>query len=357
MSSNAWFKKGTTSLLRTALLASMVVCIFSSRGSTAGIDKQAVNEVQFEPGKDAFRPNEPLLVKAQVLLSRAHFSSGEIDGKPGPNFSKALFAFATDRGLKPTDTLDENVWRELSNEFTEPPLIEYTIEVADTRGPFAEKIPARMEDMKDLPSLSFVSPRELLAEKFHMSETLLSALNPGKKLESAGERITVINLHQAKLEKPVRLEVNKTDQTLKAFGRDDKLLAFYPVTAGSSEKPAPSGRLRVTGIKKNPTYRYNPKYAFKGVHSTKPFTIKAGPNNPVGAVWIGLSAEGYGLHGTPEPAKVSKSESHGCIRLTNWDAIELANSIVKGTPVDFVGGEQYKAARRGGGRGSPRGRR
>ena len=342
--------------MRKAAAACFALWLSASPGTTAGLDVQAVNEAQFEAGKAASPAKEPLLLKAQVLLSRARFSPGEIDGKPGANFSKALSAFARDRGLQATDKLNEEVWRELAKVSTEPPLTEYTIAEADVRGPFAAKIPARLEDMKDLPALSFVSPRELLAEKFHMSEALLSALNPGKKLDSAGERIVVVNLAQnlaqAKLEKPARIEVNKTDQTLQAFGRDGKLLAFYPVTAGSSEKPAPSERLKVTVIKKNPTYRYNPEYGFKGVRTRKPFTVKPGPNNPVGAVWIGLSGEGYGLHGTPEPAKVSKSESHGCIRLTNWDALELASAITKGTPVDFVGDEQERRTARAQARGS-----
>jgi lipoprotein-anchoring transpeptidase ErfK/SrfK len=152
----------------------------------------------------------------------------------------------------------------------------------------------------------------------------------------------VPNVPQAKLGKIARIEVNKTDQTLRAFGPDGKLVAFYPVTAGSSEKPAPSGRLKVTIVKKYPTYHYNPEYRFKGVHTRRPFTIQAGPNNPVGVVWIGLSGEGYGLHGAPEPSKIGKTESHGCIRLTNWDALELADAIGKGDPVEFIGDEQER---------------
>jgi lipoprotein-anchoring transpeptidase ErfK/SrfK len=124
------------------------------------------------------------------------------------------------------------------------------------------------------------------------------------------------------------------------FGRDQQLLATYPATVGSTEKPAPTGRLKITGISKNPTYRYDPKYEFKGVRATKPFTIKPGPNNPVGLVWIGLSREGYGIHGTPDPSKVSKTASHGCIRLTNWDALSVASAVAKGTPVDFSGDEE-----------------
>ena len=136
--------------------------------------------------------------------------------------------------------------------------------------------------------------------------------------------------------------ISKNDQILKLFGRDQQLLATYPATVGSTEKPAPSGRLKITGISRNPTYRYDPKYEFKGVRATKPFTIKPGPNSPVGLVWIGLSREGYGIHGTPDPSKVSKTASHGCIRLTNWDALQLADLVSKGTPVNFIGDESQR---------------
>jgi lipoprotein-anchoring transpeptidase ErfK/SrfK len=199
-----------------------------------------------------------------------------------------------------------------------------------------------MDEMKGLPALSYTSAREAIAEKFHMSEALLSALNPGESFEAAGKSIKIANVEMSgSIGKAARLEIDKTKQTLKAFDRDDKLLAFFPVTAGSAEKPAPNGRLKVKGVSKNPTYRYNPEYAFKGVKARESFTIKPGPNNPVGLVWIGLSpGEGYGIHGTPEPSKVSKSESHGCIRLTNWDALTLASAVRKGTPVDLLGDEK-----------------
>jgi lipoprotein-anchoring transpeptidase ErfK/SrfK len=125
-------------------------------------------------------------------------------------------------------------------------------------------------------------------------------------------------------------------QTVKAFDASGALIGFFPATVGSEEKPTPSGSFKVTSADANPTYRYNPEYRFKGVKSKKPFTIKPGPNNPVGSYWIGLSAEGYGLHGTPNPSKVSKAESHGCVRLTNWDAVLLGTNVKKGTPVVFV---------------------
>jgi lipoprotein-anchoring transpeptidase ErfK/SrfK len=164
-----------------------------------------------------------------------------------------------------------------------------------------------MEDMKDLPSLPYRNPKEKISEKFHMSPDLLVALNPGQNFATAGVRIVVANVSTSNLPKKVaRMEVDKSGQALRTFSADGNLLAYYPATVGSREKPAPGGTLKVTGVRKNPTYRYNPDYAFKGVRSTKPFTIKPGPNNPVGLVWIGLSAEGYGSTVLPSRQKSAK---------------------------------------------------
>jgi lipoprotein-anchoring transpeptidase ErfK/SrfK len=217
----------------------------------------------------------------------------------------------------------------------------YKISEKDVAGPFLNKLPAKMEELKDIPKLGFTSPREAIAEKFHMSEKLLTELNPKKKFDRAGEAIVVVDTNAIEKGQPAeanKVEVDKTRQTVKLFDKSNALIGFYPATVGSEEKPSPSGTLKVTEVNRNPTYRYNPDYHFKGVHSDKPFTIKPGPNNPVGTVWISLSAEGYGIHGTPEPGKVSKAESHGCVRLTNWDAERVAASVSKGTSVEFVDG-------------------
>jgi lipoprotein-anchoring transpeptidase ErfK/SrfK len=199
--------------------------------------------------------------------------------------------------------------------------------------------------MQDLKALGYTSPREAIAEKFHMSEGLLSALNPGKKFNLAGDRIFVTNVLDKQTKFTVgRIEVDKARQTIRVFDPLDALIAFFPATVGSQEKPTPSGSFKVISVDANPTYRYNPAYKFRGVSSNKPFTIRPGPNNPVGSYWIGLSAEGYGIHGTPDPSKVSKAESHGCVRLTNWDAAWLGTNVKKGTPVVFV--EQPEAAQK-----------
>ena len=302
--------------------------------SARPLDIQAVNGAQLEATASK---GSPFIAKAQILLARANFSPGEIDGNPGENLDKAIAAFASSQGVT-TNKLSPELWQKLSSMSDQPALIEYTISNDDVRGPFVEKIPEKMEDMKDLPGLPYRNPKEKISEKFHISPDLLAALNPGEKFDTAGGKVVVPNLSTSKRpQKVARIEVDRMGQTLKAFAADGRLLAYYPATVGSQEKPAQTGMLKVTAISKNPTYRYNPEYAFKGVRTKKPFTIKPGPNNPVGMVWIALSGEGYGIHGTPEPSKIGKTESHGCVRLTNWDALQLASGVSKGTPVNFIG--------------------
>ncbi|UGX99995.1 L,D-transpeptidase family protein [Bradyrhizobium quebecense] len=304
----------------------------------AGLDAAAINDAVAPPGKLPGRHQvSASIAKLEILLDRAHFSPGEIDGQLGENAQKALTAFAGANGLSFDKAVTPDLWSRLAAASEGAVIVKYTIADADVKGPFLKQVPAKMESMKDLPALNYTGPREALAEKFHMSEALLQALNPGQKFDKAGDSIAVANVIDAGGSAPVaRVEVDKTRQTLSTFDAAGKLIAFYPATVGSTEKPTPSGTLKVTAINKDPTYRYNPKYKFKGVKSKRPFTIKPGPNNPVGSIWINLSAEGYGIHGTPEPGKVSKAVSHGCVRLTNWDAQRVAAGVAKGTPVTFV---------------------
>jgi lipoprotein-anchoring transpeptidase ErfK/SrfK len=322
--------------------AAFVLCLAAQ--TAVALDAQSINDAQWsKQTTDTKGGMSPVVVKAQILLDRAHFSPGEIDGKPGENFKKAVTAFSAEQAVEARGEFGEEVWNKLISLSEEPVLTDYTLLQDDVRGPFLETIPSKMEDMKDLASLGYTSPKEKLAEKFHMSQELLVALNPGKQFNASGERITVANVSAGALpQKAVRLEVDKTTQVLRAFTKEGKLIAVYPVTAGSEEKPAPSGTLKIVSVSKNPTYQYNPEYAFKGVRTKEPFKIKPGPNNPVGLAWIGLSAKSYGIHGTPDPSKVSKTESHGCIRMTNWDVLQLSSIVAKGTVVDFVGDEQAR---------------
>jgi lipoprotein-anchoring transpeptidase ErfK/SrfK len=319
--------------------AALLVCCFPGSAFAAGLDAAAINNAGYRARPAAEDKADATIIKAQVLLDRALFSPGEIDGKLAENTRKALQAFAEARGLTFQKTLTPEIWAKLNETSQGDVITSYTIAEKDAKGPFVEKIPAKLEAMKSLPALGYKSPREALAEKFHMSEGLLAQLNPGKKFDRAGETILVVNGRDPQLKLGVaRIEVDKSRQTVKAFDGGGTLLAFFPATVGSADKPTPSGTLKVVSSDANPYYRYNPAYKFKGVHAKRPFVIKPGPNNPVGAYWIGLSGEGYGIHGTPEPSKISKSESHGCVRLTNWDATLLGASVKKETPVDFVEG-------------------
>src|ERR1700756_418426 len=318
---------------------SLIIMLTASQLSAAELRPDAVNSAE-PSGKSLLTDRQtPIGIRLQVLLDRAHFSPGEIDGKFGENAKKALRAYAEAQQLPSSDTLTDATWQKLSSD-TQPVLTNYTITEKDTSGPFLRKLPTRMEDMKSIPRLSYTSPKEALAEKFHMSEQLLGALNPGQHFDRAGATIVVVDTGEGRPKAPAkadRVEVDKKRETVKLFDRSNSLIGFYPATVGSEEKPTPAGSFKVTEIDHNPNYRYNPKYHFKGVHSRKPFEIKPGPNNPVGTVWINLSAEGYGIHGTPSPGKVSKAASHGCVRLTNWDAERVASQVSKGTPVDFIG--------------------
>jgi lipoprotein-anchoring transpeptidase ErfK/SrfK len=295
------------------------------------------------------------VLNAAILLARAGFSPGAIDGRRGENFAKALHAFQQASGL-PVGRLDQRTAARLAEISNTPALVQYTIQAADVQGPFAPQIPQDFEQMAQLPGLGYHSPRELLAEMFHMSEALLAALNPNAKFDQPGTVITVANLapmapdpklaardregsgssapHDSKAAKVV---VDKRNRAVLAYGADNRLLAFFPASIGSADKPAPSGEFVVRSVAYDPDYTYNPAYGFKGQKAQRPVRIAPGPNNPVGAVWIGLSAPGYGIHGTPEPDKVAKTQSHGCVRLTNWDALALARLVKKGTPFAFLG--------------------
>ncbi|HEY7299636.1 MAG TPA: L,D-transpeptidase [Xanthobacteraceae bacterium] len=303
-----------------------------------GLDMNSVNKAELPAKRERLGKGlVPAVIKAQVLLDRAYFSPGEIDGRLAENTRKAIGLFEDTHGLPRDGKLSPDVWSQLVATSGDPVLKEYRIEASDVKGPFLKELPSKMEAMSHLKHLSYTSSRQEIAEKFHMSQHLLKALNPGKPFDKSGDTIVVANVtDDPPAQKAARIEVDKAKRELRVFDEDGSLIFAAPATIGSAEKPAPSGTLKITSVTHNPTYRYNPAYHFKGVHANRPFTIRPGPNNPVGVVWIGLSRQGYGIHGTPDPSKVSKNASHGCIRLTNWDALMLAAMVKRGMPVAFL---------------------
>jgi lipoprotein-anchoring transpeptidase ErfK/SrfK len=293
------------------------------------LDVVSVNGAEWQD-----RLSAPVLLKLQILLDRSHVSPGEIDADLGENTRKAIAAFRELKGLEPNDQVDHELWRTLTQTDSEPALVTYKITENDTAGPFVKKIPTDFRKKAAMERLGYTSAEELLAEKFHMSQQLLRKLNPKASFDKAGEDIVVANVEHSSLPGKInRIEVDSQQQRVLAYDKDHKVIAVYPATVGSEDRPTPEGEFKVTKITEDPVYHYDPSLHLRGVHVKEKLDLPPGPNNPVGAVWINLSAEGYGIHGTPDPDKISKAASHGCIRLTNWDALELAHHTSKGTAV------------------------
>jgi lipoprotein-anchoring transpeptidase ErfK/SrfK len=317
------------------------LCLLSpALAAPQGVDMEAVNKADWSAAQGKEKEVNPALIKAQVLLDRVRFSPGVIDGHNGENLQNAIKAFEKAHNLQPDGAIDQEFWTKLNETSANPALIDYTISDEDVKGPF-KAIPDKMEEQAELDRLGYSSPEELLAERFHMDVDLLKALNPDKPFDKAGTTIIVANVERKnepgkQPEKVAKIEVIKSGHVLRALAKDGAVMAVYPASIGSEEKPAPSGAHKVRAVAPNPNYTYNPDYAFKGVKAKEKFEIKPGPNNPVGSTWIDLSVESFGIHGTSEPEKVGKAYSHGCVRLTNWDVQELAQMVEKGTPVEFI---------------------
>jgi lipoprotein-anchoring transpeptidase ErfK/SrfK len=300
---------------------------------------QALEAASLDHDPSDLQAARGVLIRAQVLLDRAHFSPGVIDGENGENLRLALGAYQRANDLPATGTLDEATWKALTKRDRDAVLADYVITEADVKGPFVKSIPKSTDQMAKLKALSYSGPLEALAERFHMDEALLQALNPGADFAKPGTQIIVARLAQSELPTEVtRIEVDKSAGQLRAYNSQGRLAAVYPATVGSSDRPAPEGEWAVRAVAENPTWNYDPKRLSFGDGSEKQ-SIAPGPNNPVGVVWIALTKDTYGIHGSPEPKLIGKTASHGCVRLTNWDARQLARAVKEGTVVTFVGSE------------------
>jgi lipoprotein-anchoring transpeptidase ErfK/SrfK len=279
----------------------------------------------------------PVIVKLQVLLDRARYSPGVIDGRFNDNTKAAVRAYERANGLPVDGVLDRDLWNRLTGADQRSVVQTYVIDLADVAGPFSPVIPDSFQGMSRLDSLGYRSPAEQLSETFHMTPELLEALNPGVDFGQAGAVVVVAERGADDLGVDVaRVEVDRAGGQVRAYAADQRLLAAYPATVGSQKSPAPAGATRVRSVEPQPTYRYDTdKVSFGQGLGLGAFEIAPGPNNPVGSVWIEVRPGDYGIHGTPEPDDVGKPVSHGGVRLTNWDARELARGVREGTPVVF----------------------
>ena len=318
-------------------------------------DLDRINKAVFDPAAASAAPApatsadktaapDPLLIRAEVLLDRARFSPGVVDGKQGTNLKNAIIAYQSAHDINVSGVLDPDTWKALSTDAASasarPAAMDYKITPEDIAGPFAPDVGEDFVKLAAQPDgPQFATPLEALAEKFHMSQALLRALNPGVDFKTAGANIVVVDAAPAPFSKGdvKTITVSKVDALVTAYGPDGKVVATYPATVGSTEKPSPSGVHKVNGVARNPTYTYDPAKLNWGPKSHGKLIVKPGPNNPVGMVWIDLNAPSYGIHGTPDPDHIGKTASHGCVRLTNWDAQALAAGVKPGVVVTFEG--------------------
>ena len=285
-----------------------------------------VNDASWTPGTNIDRT---IGTKLQALLNWHHSGVGAVDGYWGKNTKKAMQAFQKANGLSVTEALNTETWQALTSDkalMTQPVLVSYQLTDADVDIK-TTTIPAGATAKAELEGLYYENVIEALAEKFHMSEKYLKTLNPNASF-SAGETITVYNPGNPNTAPVSRVVADKTTQTLYAYDDKGTLVASYPTTVGSTATPSPSGTHTVEVKVHEPNYTYTANDGSKAI-------LPPGPNNPVGSVWIGLSKPSYGIHGSPDPARISRQASAGCVRLTNWDALALLGVIQDGATVEF----------------------
>jgi lipoprotein-anchoring transpeptidase ErfK/SrfK len=287
------------------------------------------------PVKKAPPPIDQQALRTQVLLDRAHFSPGQIDASWGNVTKVMLAAFQKQNNLPPTGASDDATTQALEQATqSATTTVFYTLTYDDLRGPFSP-LPSDIMQQAQLPSLNYQSPWDALGEKFHSSPSLLRRLNPKEISLKPGDSIVVPNVHRDIPQGAASISVSKASRVVQLLDAGGKPVATYPATIGSDHDPLPLGDWKVTHIQWNPTFYYNPALFWNAGPQDSKATIKPGPRNPVGVVWIGLDKEHYGLHGTPNPATVGHEASHGCVRLTNWDAAEIAQTVGKGASVRF----------------------
>lgn len=305
----------------------------TSKSVSISWDLDSLNNAEWSENMP--KGQHPAYARAHVMLNNAHASPGAIDGANGKNTLKAIASFQQMNGITPTGELTKETWDALVSKQTKPAYVEYTTTDADFKGPYADSIPSDYALQAKMKGLYYTRVTEMLGEKFHMDEKFLRQLNPNATFKKPGEKIIVANVRNDLPEDIHLIVAHKGAKQLYLFNSRNQMIASFPATIGSADTPSPTGTHKVVGVAKNPYYSYSPSNFIQG-KNLKPLTLPPGPNSPVGNIWIGLSKKSFGIHGTPNPSLISKTASHGCIRLTNWDANDLGNKVRAGVTVKFL---------------------
>jgi lipoprotein-anchoring transpeptidase ErfK/SrfK len=333
---NIWRPRAFMQMKNMLLLSSLISLAALDLAHGQELLPEAINNSEIasmlteDSGQKPLSP-DPAIIHLQVLLDRAGVSPGVIDGIYGDNVRKAIAGFETMQHLDVDGKMDEKIITQLSDDNH---VIGSYIIAPDDGADLVQQIPKDYAEQAKMQHLGYTSIAEKLSERFHMDIDLLHALNPSAQF-APGETISVAVIGAPRTGNVKRIEAHRKQGQLVAFAGNGDILAVYPATIGSEDNPSPSGKHKVNGVARNPPYVYNPKTNFQQGNNKKKLTLPSGPNNPVGSVWIDLSEPTYGIHGTPEPSLIDKAGSHGCVRLTNWDAEELASMVKPGVIVEF----------------------
>jgi len=314
----------------------------ASTGSELGLTSDVFDSIDPNLNKDtgerttphgllSYRPEMSIAV-IQVLLDREGFSPGAINGLRSGHFDRVLQMYELRKELK-TLTASMGVVEGLLAKSGGDAFVEYNITAQDVSGPFLGELPKRIQDQKGLVKLDYLRVEEALAERFHMDETFLRWLNPDTDFSKIGSKIRVANIGRYLDTWVTRIHADKALRQVTAYDSAGRILAVYPASIGSLQTPSPKGVFKVLNKAGFPAYTLAPGNGFEPIDDGRQVVIAPGPNNPVGTAWIGLSKDTYGIHGTPNPSSIGTAESHGCIRLTNWDAMELARLVRNGVEV------------------------
>jgi lipoprotein-anchoring transpeptidase ErfK/SrfK len=299
----------------------------------------------------------PAVLRAEILLDRAHFSCGQIDGRYSQNLKNAIEAYQSAHQLSVDGVVGPSMWKLLNQDSAEA-VIEHRISREDLAGPFVDKIPQDMVAKSKLKGMYYESPLQEFTGKYHASAAILQRLNPGQSFDRVDQEILLPNVGTPSPGRAASVVVTglATKDPIRAASVEaldsiGKVLFYAPANIGGAHDPLPVGEWKVTDIVHNPWYNYNPDLFWDPEDPNTTAKIPPGPNGPVGVVWIGISKPHYGMHGAADPELIGRAHSDGCVRMTNWDALELAKLVEVNTPVIMKEGLGSPGAREARNRG------